>query len=642
MRFIFTPGLSRVFCLLLLVAVAAGAAYAQSSGHIQLFQSDIQVNSDASLSVRETIVYQHSGKDPVSGLYRFFTTSFPLACGLRRLARFQQLEVSRDSLPISVRRFPKSDGLIVEMGNEDEQLSPGFYTYAITYRTSGQIENTPGFDELYLNATGGWDCPVDHAVVNIRLPAGVPATQVTADGYTRRLGRQLSGVNTFHLAGGTIAFIADHPLQAQEGVHFLVRFPQGFTKRLTASEEAARVFADNFTSFFGLITIVGLALCYLVLWIFVGRDPKPGTLQPVLTPPGGLSPAVLRYVWKMRYDPQTMAVALVSLGVKGILTVKEKEDRYVLHRKSTDNKSLREMINAAKADPAMAIATEETGLLSAMLLHSSEFTFDYAHATRIEEGATNMKEALKHRAEQVYFRNNYQYLAVGMGLSLFCLLLIAFFEIPTEYPGEQFRLVLGVAGAVIGTPLISLTVVRLWRDLFSHAVGRIGNVGLMAKYLFWVIAFLFAEWFLLAKASGLLFWTIVIVIAQHLLFAQLLKAPTRRGRKLLDDIEGFRMYLSGEHPNLVSQCGPPPKTPELFERYLPYALALDVEEQWAGQFTEEIARENRSGKLEILDWYTGPAWANHNPCKLAISLREEMAPSMTSLTVPVDAVTWET
>jgi uncharacterized membrane protein len=33
---------------------------------------------------------------------------------------------------------------------------------------------------------------------------------------------------------------------------------------------------------------------------------------------------------------------------------------------------------------------------------------------------------------------------------------------------------------------------------------------------------------------------------------------------------------------------PPERTPELFERFLPYALALDVSQQWAEQFEDVL------------------------------------------------------
>jgi len=69
-----------------------------------------------------------------------------------------------------------------------------------------------------------------------------------------------------------------------------------------------------------------------------------------------------------------------------------------------------------------------------------------------------------------------------------------------------------------------------------------------------------------------------------------MKAPTRAGRKLLDQIEGFRQYLDVAEKDELKFKDAPPLTPKLFERYLPYAMALDVEDRWSERFARELAR----------------------------------------------------
>ena len=49
------------------------------------------------------------------------------------------------------------------------------------------------------------------------------------------------------------------------------------------------------------------------------------------------------------------------------------------------------------------------------------------------------------------------------------------------------------------------------------------------------------------------------------------------GRKLMDQIEGFRQYLDVAEESRLEYLNPPKKTPELFEKFLPYAIALDCE-----------------------------------------------------------------
>jgi hypothetical protein len=58
------------------------------------------------------------------------------------------------------------------------------------------------------------------------------------------------------------------------------------------------------------------------------------------------------------------------------------------------------------------------------------------------------------------------------------------------------------------------------------------------------------------------------------------------------------MYLMTAEVDRMHFIGTPPtKTPELYEKYLPYAIALGVEKQWTQQFStifEEILRTKAS------------------------------------------------
>jgi uncharacterized membrane protein len=73
--------------------------------------------------------------------------------------------------------------------------------------------------------------------------------------------------------------------------------------------------------------------------------------------------------------------------------------------------------------------------------------------------------------------------------------------------------------------------------------------------------------------------------ALHILFLYLMKAPTVAGRRLLDQVEGFKMFLCEVDSDRLNRAMPPQQTPAVFEKFLPYALALDVEQDWANKFS---------------------------------------------------------
>jgi len=90
--------------------------------------------------------------------------------------------------------------------------------------------------------------------------------------------------------------------------------------------------------------------------------------------------------------------------------------------------------------------------------------------------------------------------------------------------------------------------------------------------------------------------TLVVIVLINAIFYHLLKAPTLMGRKLMDKIEGFKLYLSVAEKERLNILNPPEKTPELFEKYLPYALALDVEHEWSEQFATVLAASAVGGR----------------------------------------------
>lgn len=96
----------------------------------------------------------------------------------------------------------------------------------------------------------------------------------------------------------------------------------------------------------------------------------------------------------------------------------------------------------------------------------------------------------------------------------------------------------------------------------------------------------------------------VLLIVINIVFYHLLKSPTFAGRKIMDEIEGFKVYLSIAEEERLNLLNPPEKTPELFEKYLPYAMALDVENEWSERFTDVLSKADLQ-KTYHPDWYAG-------------------------------------
>ena len=91
-------------------------------------------------------------------------------------------------------------------------------------------------------------------------------------------------------------------------------------------------------------------------------------------------------------------------------------------------------------------------------------------------------------------------------------------------------------------------------------------------------------------AAGILSGIIIV------LFGWFMPARTVRGTRELEKVLGFQEFLSRVEGDRLSRVV---TTPEMFEKYLPFAMALGVEDNWAKAF-EGIYREPPQ-------WYTGTA-----------------------------------
>src|SRR5204863_3303551 len=85
-------------------------------------------------------------------------------------------------------------------------------------------------------------------------------------------------------------------------------------------------------------------------------------------------------------------------------------------------------------------------------------------------------------------------------------------------------------------------------------------------------------------SSAQLFTAIGAMVAILFLFKMWLPAYSVEGRKLEDAIVGLRQYLSIAEADELRRYKAPPQTAQEFAKFLPYAVALDVEKPRADRF----------------------------------------------------------
>jgi hypothetical protein len=359
---------------------------------------------------------------------------------------------------------------------------------------------------------------------------------------------------------------------------------------------------------------------FLVVWWRVGRDPARGNIIPLFTPPPGFSPAGVRYLMRMGYDRKAFAAAVVDLAVKGCLTIEEADGDYTLQRTGKEPKEL---------------DSGERRLAYHLFQGGNVIELQNKNHLRISEARKALRESLDREINNVYFHTNRPSFFLGLALSVLTLVAIVL----TAPELEQ---------AVFSTFWLSLWSVGcsflavLVRDRWQGATH--GNRFRFGKAFAALATTLFALPFFAGEVIGLGFFTVTISLAASLVFAVLvfinclfyflLMAPTLAGRQLMDQVEGFKLYLSVAEEDRLEVLHPPDKTPELFEKYLPFALALDVENEWSEQFAEVLARAQVEGRSYSPSWYQGRSWDSLGTSGFADNLGSSFAGAIASSASP--------
>jgi len=578
--------LKRVFavgivCLLLLVFLGGISRAFQKEGILD-FKSRIQIFQDGSMRVDETIKVVSTGRNIRHGIYRDFPTTYKDAYGNTYRVDFRILKVFRDGRPESYHLKNLSNGVRIYMGKKNVLLRPGIYTYTLVYKTNRQLGFFKDHDELFWNVTGNaWRFPIAHAEAMVVLPQGARITRYTA--YTGVQGSRGKAFKVEKNTNGNLVFYTTRTLAPHEGFTIVVAWPKGFVREPTAKEKAAYFIRDNGSIIAAALGLIVLFFYYFLTWLAVGKDPAKGTIIPRFHPPQGLSPAAVRFVMHMGFDPKALAVAIVDMAVKGALRIRQDDDgTYTLERVTKDIPDL---------------SGGEQKVLDALFDYSGILVLKRENHETVQAGKKALEKALKREYEKNYFLRNTRYFIPGLVLTLLTLvgMILTARDMPTAaFMGLWITLWTG------GVFFLLRAAVMAWRGKGP----RKGAIGLTLFAIPFVVGEIFGLVTFAQAVSSLAAMLFIIVIFLDVLFYHLLKAPTHHGRVIMDEIEGFRLYLETAEEERFKLMHPPEKTPELFEKYLPYAMALDVENAWSQKFESILARATAEGTYQP-GWYSG-------------------------------------
>jgi hypothetical protein len=597
----------------------AGAFQSDNRGErITSYISDVTVAADASLHVTETIGVEAEGQNIRHGIYRDFPTRYERN-GRNVRVGFDVESVQLDGQPVHYARESLSNGVRIRIGDADSVVSQGEHSYVIRYTTTHQLGFFADYDELYWNATGtDWMFPIDSAEVRVHLPRPTAFGQRAL--YTGPQGSTATDAEIVSESPGEIVARTTRSLGPHEGLTIAVSWPKGVIAAPAPPSAFSAWMEQNGGIAAGILALAALGGFYFYAWKRAGRGPVPGTVVPLFQPPDGMSAPAVRYVRRMGFDNRVFASAIVESGVKGKIRLVEHEEGLIFKSSKT---RIEKTADGDDMDPPLR------NMLSSLFQSGDSIEMDKANYKAFQAAQGSLEAGLSEAYKGKYFLSNKGWAWAGLVLMLAMMALVGaiiFAADPYGEPGQSW-----VAWLALGFLLVALGISP--RGARAGAAGWIaiavavlaGLAGLF--FLFGTFAIAAGPYQVVPIFSPLL--ALPLVISAFWWMA----APTKEGRAAMDKIAGFERYLSVTEENRLEVLHPPEKTPELFERFLPYAIALGVENRWAGRFSSVLAAAAADpGRQQAgyMGWYVGSQSAWSDPGRFASTVGASLASSVAS------------
>lgn len=312
-----------------------------------------------------------------------------------------------------------------------------------------------------------------------------------------------------------------------------------------------------------------LAAYYVCVGLLVRHNLADESIVVRYQPPAGLSPAAVRYLITLGCDGRTLVAILAQLAAYKLLSIIPDKDKGAVYlNKLQEGRHLAEKL------------ADEERIVFKSIFEWQERLELVAPESRLME---KLHKSLQNQLNK-YVTRNILYLVVALILSgaasiWMCLSLRLFGSDPLQAP-----MISAFTGLTVA--MFSAAAIYFW-DTNLQAV-RLALRGLYHRrvliFLFFLVLLFPAMWYLLMRTAAPTFANVTsLLILINMLAAPLLRSYTPAGWQLLNQVYGFRQFLQVAEQDRLQRLNPAAQPIQAGQEYLPYAIALDVREDWGDQ-----------------------------------------------------------
>ena len=361
---------------------------------------------------------------------------------------------------------------------------------------------------------------------------------------------------------------------------------------------------------------------YIISWLVAGRDPKIENVAPRYEPPAGVSPGVARYVLTGGSDGTTLAAVLTGLAAKGVVSIQPQNGNYAVQLLNSSTTVLpdeasviRTLFNTEQtvqpfgdskaaivgnpdrqkagsfaganipspAQPARGGSGEQAaGTACAVGLAPASMAIVNPRAgAEIKAHIDALQDAFRKNLQGVYFRQNFIFAGLGMAATLVWGLFVAatLEESSSMFITFWLFFFTSVASLVIGGVWTSKPARSSMKQRITRAVLPILFFGFPGAIIYGAA---------LPSSHGFVLGLLLSVVLNSIFFV-IMRAPTSRGLMVLQQLAGFREFLVRVEQDRLDRVNTPEQRAELMDRFLPYAIAMNVREGWGDKMASAFS-----------------------------------------------------
>jgi len=308
--------LSLVLGVILLLPSKCFAQDYSYTDYVKVFNSDITLNQDATISIKEKIDYHFTFSR--HGIYREIPVNYKVAGSFTRptLLKLNDLHYYQAGYPQSTsssyERSSDNGYVIFKIGDADTTVT-GDYTYILDYKLTYAINYFDDHDELYINVTGtGWEVPIDQVIANITVP-GTITNQACYTGVTDSTATDC----TITSNGDGKVVVKAGPLGTYEGLTVVLAMTKG-TIADTTNQQMAQSALANMGLFLPILAIIAVILLSKRY-----NKNKKITIIPNYDVPKGMNPLRSGYIFKKSLPNNVISAQIINLAINKYLKIKQ-------------------------------------------------------------------------------------------------------------------------------------------------------------------------------------------------------------------------------------------------------------------------------------------------------------------------------